>query len=112
MAAIQAYRKYGVSPKIISWLMQNAGEITHYRDCLFSYYKLYWEGKYLLSKTEEGNGTIVRNNIPYIVVYSKTCTRGYILAHKNQQFSLSFREAKPEFGLPAYVFISIPNEVW
>jgi hypothetical protein len=109
MAAVQAYRKYGVSPKIVSWLMQHSQEITHYRDCLSKYFRLYWEGKYILTKTV--NGIIQRDDTSYIVVYAKDCTRGYILAHKDQQFSVSFREAMPEYGLPAYCYISIPCQI-
>ena len=108
MAAIASYRKYGVSPKILVWLMRNAAEITHYRDCLFAYYKLYWEGKYILSKTVDG--IIHRNGIPYILSYAKDCSRGYILANPHVQYSMSFREAMPEFALPSYVYVSIPTK--
>lgn len=107
-ASIVAYRKYGVSPKIISWLMQNSQEITHYRDCLSRYFRLYWEGKYLLGKAAEG--TIQKDDITYVAIYSRNCTRGYVLAHPNIQYSVSFRKANDEFDLPAYAYISLPTE--
>jgi hypothetical protein len=108
-ASIVAYRKYGVSPKIISWLMQNSQEITHYRDAMEQYYLLFWEGKYLINKTIDG--LIWRGGTSYVVVYAKNCTRGYVIAHPNEQFSVSFRKAMPEYDLPAYCYISQANKL-
>lgn len=105
--AIATWKKYGITPKTLGWLVRESPSIIRYRDCLNTYFKLYWSGEHLLQKiAESGDGTITKNEAVYVAVYAPNCTRGYILAHKDEQYSLSFREAKKEFGLPAYVFIS------
>lgn len=107
MGAVIAYRKYGVKPTIISWLMKNSDTITHYRDCLDKYFKLYWEGKYLLSKIQ--SGIIRKDNVDYLAVFSRYCSRGYIVANPNVQYAVSFRQAQAEYNLSAYCYISVAN---
>lgn len=106
IAAIATWKKYGITPKTLGWLVRESPSIIRYRDCLNTYFKLYWSGHYLIEKVAEGRGTLTKADTTYIVVYAPNCPRGYILAHPEEQYGLSFREAKKEFGLPAYVFIS------
>ncbi len=111
-ASIVAYQKYGVKPSIIRQVMRHSTIITYFRDCFSRYYLLYWEGSYLLQKIAEGNGCINRDGISYIPAYSQSLgSRAAIHQNQQEQYALSFREAKPEFQLPAYCFISLPDSI-
>lgn len=107
MTTIHAYQKYGVRQSILYWLMKNSPTIDTYQDCLVKYFRLYWEGKYLITRIFEG--CIIKDDTTYVVVYDRKCTRGYIVANPNKQYSVSFRKASPEFNLPAYCFVSNPE---
>lgn len=108
---IAAVRKYGVPPSIIQHIAINNFRITqNYRDCFQRYYLLFWRADYLLDQIEQGALKLGfgAERKDWIVVYHK-CTRGTLLGDKSAQVALSFREPQPEFGLPAYCLVSLPQ---
>lgn len=103
--ASKAYRIHGVTPSILNFVLSRSETISHFRDCLDTYYLKYWSGKYLIQEIKEG--VIKADNRIYHIVFQKPLSRGQILLnHPNQQYKLSFRAAMEDFNLPAFVFIS------
>ncbi len=70
---------------------------------LKTYKLIYWHGFFLLATMQAG--MIERDGVAYRVKFHRNLTRGYIIAHKEQQFALSFREPADE-NLYPYVLIS------
>jgi hypothetical protein len=56
-------------------------------------------GKEIISEIENGK-------INNCIVYYHNTSRGYILSHPEEKFTLSFRHPKPELNLPSYVLIA------
>ena len=102
---IRAVQTHGVPPSIISHISVNNWTIhPSYRDCFDIYYLLHWQSKYILERIS--NGALEIGNYSYVVVYHRT-TRGRLLAAPEKQVAISFRAAKPEFGIPAYALVSL-----
>jgi hypothetical protein len=74
----------------------------------FKYYKLlFWSGQHIIESIEAG--IICRDDIAFIVRFNKkqNLTRGYILNHKEDQYTVSFRAAKDEWNIDPVVYISL-----
>ena len=109
-----AVKTYGMFPSTLKYIISNHTTIAHrLHDTLETYYILYWDVEYFLSQFTEG--TIKRDNRIYHIIFKGTGAgntkhRGHMIADVKQgmsyQVSLSFRKAKPEFNLPAYVLVS------
>lgn len=69
----------------------------------WDYYIKYKEGSFLLASIKEGEIKVGQRN--FLVQYNSGLTRGYILAHQEEQYACSFRIPKDEFNLPSYVLI-------
>ena len=71
----------------------------------------YWSKDYFLHVTSFislHTGTLPVEGRGFIIIYHRT-TRGKILQmNPTDQLALSFRAAKPEYNLPAYVLVSSP----
>lgn len=74
---------------------------------LDKYYKLFWKAGYFDPSVLDG--TILHQDIRYLVIY-KNCNPYQIRKlDKTEQIELSFRKAKPEYQLAAYVIVRIPS---
>ena len=71
---------------------------------LTEYNLIHWSTNYFVSKSQFG--VLYRGDKQYVVVYHK-CTRYNV--REATEVILSFREAKPEYNLPAYVLVK-PNK--
>ena len=78
--------------------------------CLQTYKIFKWSASYLDEKLSDNfvQGSLIRFNKPYLIVWKTP--RGNLLdaiqkEDNNKQYYLSFREAAPEYNLPAYVLI-------
>lgn len=68
------------------------------------YTLLYWKGSHILENISAG--TITKYNTAFKVIYLNKLCRGTILAHPDEQYSLSFRAPNPEWDLQGTVIIS------
>ena len=79
------------------------------------YYLIYWSGMYLSEKLANSGGYLVRidpltsRKKSYKVEYSRSLTRGKILANPDAQFALSFRSPSVDWNLDNVVLISAAN---
>lgn len=106
---ISAVRAYGVPPSVISHIAINNWTIADsFKDCFDIYYLLHWQSQYLLEQIHDGALNITDNK--FIVVYHRT-TRGKLLSAPYNQVAISFRKAKPEFGIPAYCLVSLQTRI-
>ena len=106
-SAILAIRKHGVAPSIIHYVAANNWNIhPNIQDCFDVYFLSRINAGKLLAMVFEGQ--LVRGEDKYVVLYHR-CTRGQLLANKSIEVVVSFRQAKPEYGIPAYALVSIQN---
>jgi hypothetical protein len=75
------------------------------QEYLESYFILYWRGEYFISQMKEGS--ITHDGKQFIVVFDEGASRGKILANEDCIVAVSFRQAEPQFKLPAYVLVQI-----
>lgn len=95
--------QHGVPRSVLTYLLQRSKYINlEYQDLLCYYKLLKWRGDYTLAMIHEG--LLRRDNIDFIVIFGTP--RGTLLANPESQFNLSFRQAIPEYEIPAYVLIS------
>jgi hypothetical protein len=101
ITSIESYRKYGVSRNLIRYNSLNEFHIEpNILACFTTYHILHWRAEYTIEQIKEG--VITREGKSYIVVFN-ACTRFKI--KQSSDAVLSFREAQPEYDLPAYVLI-------
>ena len=97
--------KYGTTPAIVHHIAANEFSIKdNFRHCFSNYFLLYWKSQYFLSQCHQG--TILKDGIRYVVIYGENTSRGKLIQSPEREVALSFRNPKPEFGIPAYVIIS------
>jgi len=107
MSAVEALRKYGVSPTVVRYVLQNQAHIAvEQQDLLVRYYLKYWEAEYFFNNLH--NGTITDEGTVYQVIY-KHCTPTKVRCA--DQVALSFRAAQPEYELESYVIITVPRNI-
>jgi hypothetical protein len=103
-----AYQIYGVTKNQVASMMLNFFHYPYnYLDTLATYYMRHWTGQHFYANMVDGAITGSEDSIKYLVVY-QGCTP--YQAKRAQQLRLSFRSAKPEFGLCAYVIVRIHTE--
>jgi len=102
MSALIVLRMYKITPSNMHSALVNRFDISELIDSLEQYKLLYWAPQHFFAQLKEG--MIERNGVEYLVVYHK-CTPTRL--HSQSQIALSFRQAKIEFNLPAYVLVSI-----
>ena len=95
----------GKSREEINFLAQKSftlfpAEVDHY---FTNYYLIYWEPEFFKTVIEQGNGTITRGGITYLVVYH-SCTPTEL--KEASQVKLSFRKPKKEYSSVGYVLVS------
>lgn len=101
------FTKYTVGRGVIHRMLYTD---FHFKDkflpVLGRYYILHWSGTQFLNRMKDGMILIAKTNetVQYKVIYD-TCTPESVKAAK--QIRLSFRAAKNEIGLPAYVIIQV-----
>ena len=106
-SAILATRKHGVAPSVIHYVAANNWNIhPNVQPCFSVYFLSRINAGKLLAMVFEGQ--ITRGDDHYVVLYHR-CTRGQLLADKSIEVVVSFRQAKPEYGIPAYALVSIQN---
>jgi hypothetical protein len=73
-----------------------------------SYYLLYWKGSYFIEHTKNKYGMLIHNGIEYQIVYKYPLTRSQILAKLEDQYAISFRKPKINYGLdlPAIALVA------
>ena len=99
-ASITAYKLYGFNRSNLAFIMQKHFRITpEFQDLLNTYFLRVWDSDYALSLVEDG--AIIYEGTKYFCIYKRPITS---LKAANKLI-LSFRAAKPEFNLPAYVLI-------
>lgn len=102
LASITGYRKYGILSSTLHHAMVNTFHLPEQiKKGLEQYYILHWAGRYLKQKLTDG--IIEHQGYQYIVIF-KGITLPSITGTK--QIRLSFRRAKSEYNLPAYVLVS------
>ena len=106
-ASIQCYDKYGILRSQMKTILDSHLHIAHTVKPALSYYKLLMVGKEELEKRLDNlvNGNMVRFDRLFVIVW-KTPRGEFLSSSDDSVWRLSFREAKPEFNLPAYVLIS------
>lgn len=112
--SIEAYKATGVSRSSLNEILVYRFAIPELLKDLFpTYFLRYWSKKFFLAVTSQQSirkDAILVDGIFYLIQYHK-CTRGDILRlQDSSQVCLSFRAAKPEFNLPAYVLVSISQK--
>ena len=105
--SIDCIKKYGVPRSTIQYMGRKAFKIPeNIRDCFSKYYLLSWNSAHLFANLiceRPDSGLYIRHqDINYVVVFTKTRDR----LQKQTNVWLSFRQAQPEFNIPAYVLIS------
>lgn len=105
--AIAAYATHGVKRSTVHYMMLN--HFTYpvdFRNTLSEYFLLHWETRYFQEKLRDG--IISRKSldgsgkdVEYIVLFRKSIKE--VFAPGNVR--LSFRKAKVEYNLPAYVIV-------
>jgi hypothetical protein len=90
------YRRIRAREIARSWfyISEELASIYFYR-----YKNIVYYGREIISEIEEGK-------INDCIIYYHNISRGYILAHPKENFTLSFRIPKPELNLPSYVLIA------
>lgn len=103
MVSFQTLRKYNLTPSNVHASLVNEFKLKQLKsvDALDHYCLLYWNPEYFY--TQMIDGVVIKNDIRYLVIYHK-CTPTEV--RKRNQIALSFRAAKAEFNLPAYVLVS------
>ena len=103
-----SYKLYGVTKNQVASMMLNFFHFPYqYTDVLATYYLRHWTGQHFYASMQDGAIIGTEDNIKYLVVY-QGCTP--FQAKRAHQLRLSFRSAKPEFGLQAYVVVRIHTE--
>lgn len=102
LSSIYTTANYGVTKNQMRDHLMNSFNFTSFlpRKLLATYFTRVWETSYF--KTLAVQGTIDYEGTSYQIVYNN-CTRFAVLNTK--EVKLSFREAIPEFNLPAYVLV-------
>jgi hypothetical protein len=100
-----AYQKYGVPRSLVLHL---TSRIFHfpldYQDTLQSYFILRNSGANILATIADYSGFYRKDDVDYIPIHNTP--RGKILSAPQSYYYLSFREAQPEYNIPAYVLIA------
>lgn len=95
--------KYNISKSTMHSALINRFELTGEQiDACEKYYILHWSGAHF--RQVMSGGVVIHQGVSYLVVY-KDCKPTEILPHS--KLYLSFRKPAKEFGLQAYVLISI-----
>ena len=99
-ASHTCFLKYEVSRNEMRELLTSSFHISlEYQHALSHYQLLYWSPEYLQEQIQEG--TLSHLGTTYIVIWDDSrfsCLGG-------TQCKLSFRQAQPEYELPAYVLV-------
>jgi hypothetical protein len=106
LCSAHCFKKYGVYRSTLLHTLSTIFYIpAELHPALEKYTLLYQSVDYFLCNSHEG--TLHRFDSEYNIVYHN-CTRGQILAlPADQQLRLSYRQAVPEYSLPAFVLVSI-----
>jgi hypothetical protein len=83
------------------WILTDVGNVL--TDALDRYYLIYWEPKYLTKQIVDGR--LIHQGISYQVIYTDRCKPHNCESGKYKQVALSFRAAKPEYGIYPKVLI-------
>lgn len=103
LASIKSYATYGIHRSEVLSVLQRILHIpASHQHTLQEYKLLYTSPNYLFSQVS--GGVLTRHDKPYIVIYHQ-CTR-YECMYYSGQLMLSYREAQPEYNLPAYVLVT------
>ena len=105
--ALLAVKKHQVAPSIIHYVATNNWNIhPNVLPCFDVYFLMRTRAEVLLANVFAGQ--LARGTDKYQVIYHR-CTRGQLLANKGMEVVISFRQAKPEYGIPAYALVSIQS---
>ena len=111
LPSIAAYKKYGVKPSDLSYMLHKIPAISSdYHDCLDTYYLLYWSVAYFSLHCKKG--VITRDSVDYRIILRKTdyaTITKQVIVHPTKQLMLSFRSPAQEYresGLPSLVLVS------
>lgn len=107
MTQPQLVEVYGINKYQLADQMRNSMHIPNeYLDALGTYHMVHWRGFNLAHLLIDG--TITNKNIKYAVIYHGCLP---VAAKKAQEIRLSFRAAKPEFGIEPIVLVQIVSDV-
>ena len=102
--SVEAYNQYGVSPNHLRFMIQNIFYFpTSYDDCLSSYFLHVIETREFVAHINEG--MYDTGDVSYQVIYHKTDPTKLLRRQDHTEVMLSFRLAKPEFGLIPTVLV-------
>ncbi len=105
LCSVDSFRKYGVKRSVVHHLLLNNFHYPiEFQDTLEDYFILHWTPSWVGNQLI--NGIIQAHEKEYIAVFHKLSARD--LLHE-KELRLSFRSAKPEYNLPAYVLIGKVN---
>lgn len=103
IASIDSYTKYGIPrSEVLSTLQRILHIPASHQHTLQEYKLLYTSPDHFFSQVS--GGMLTRHDKPYIVIYHQ-CNRYECIYHSGQ-LMLSYREAQPEYNLPAYVLVT------
>lgn len=100
--SIEVMKKYGVPRSILLHHLQHSLFIpVEFKHLMEEYILLYHTPEYFFKNQHKGS--ILRFNKEYIIIYN--VPRGVCL--HAPKLKISFREALPEYNLPAYAMVTI-----
>lgn len=113
--SIAIIQKFGITRSEVDHVARTNFKIPGtYRQYFQSMHLLYWTGEHILKRMQNGVIKTLENDAGYHVVFIDGLTRGQIIGEIERskesnkpamQYGLSFRQAKPEFKIPALVLI-------
>ena len=106
-ASIVAYKLYGVHRSVVLHILQHVWNPTAHIDLLSECKMNVMSVSHFATHSHEG--MLHREAKSYQIVYHR-CNRWEAL-HSDSQLLISYREAKPEYNLPAYALVTIPFEL-
>lgn len=104
LSSINSIKLYGVPRSQILHALTTFQHISGVDQCMEEYYLLYCSPEHFSANQHEG--LYYREDRQYVILYEQSVTRWFALNAKSQLI-LSFRVAKPEYDLPAYVMVSL-----
>lgn len=107
-ASIRSYQRHLVPRSLVHYLSCNNWTIPQiYYDLFSKYFVRKWQASYFFGATNQG--TLIYDDREWLIVFHKT-SRGQLMrkvsTNLQTNVTLSFRAAKPEFNLPAYVLVN------
>lgn len=101
--SVRAYQKYGISRyELINTLTKDRTVNPELHDALEVYHLELTSFKFVQNLAKQGATQIIDED-RYTIIWKTP--RGKILKETSGQYFVSYRKAKPEYNLPAYVMI-------